>query len=161
MAQHQDNCEICDKIAQCRAGTHPGFIAELETGFAVLAESQYFRGYCLLLCKIPPGGHPATELDELPPDVRLKYLEEMALLAQAVRAVVQPHKLNYECLGNKAYHLHWHIFPRQLSEPHPEKPVWVCMPQGEEAARHALDPARDAPLIAAIREQLRSLINTD
>ncbi|MDQ3815594.1 MAG: HIT family protein, partial [Armatimonadota bacterium] len=123
MAQHQENCEICQKLEQCRAGQHPGLIAELETGFAVLGDSQFFRGYCLLLCKTP-----ATELDELPAATRLKYLEEMALLAQAVRTVVQPHKLNYECLGNLVPHLHWHVFPRYADEAHPEKPVWLCMP---------------------------------
>jgi diadenosine tetraphosphate (Ap4A) HIT family hydrolase len=149
MAQHQDNCEICRRIQECRAGTHPGLIAETETGFAVLGDSQFFRGYALLLCK-----YPATELDELPPDVRLKYLEEMALLAEAVREVTQPHKLNYECLGNMVHHLHWHVFPRRADEPHPEKPVWLVMPSGEEAAPYALDPQRDAELKNQIRDAL-------
>jgi diadenosine tetraphosphate (Ap4A) HIT family hydrolase len=153
MAQHQDNCEICRRLEECRAGTHPGLICETETGFAVLGDSQYFRGYCLLLCKTP-----ATELDELSPAVRLKYLEEMALLAQAVREVVQPHKLNYECLGNLVHHLHWHVFPRQLSEASPEKPVWQCMPSPEEAARFALDPARDGELISQLRVALKRLL---
>ena len=147
MAKHQENCEICRRIEECRAGTHPGFIAETETGFAVLGDSQYFRGYCLLLCK-----HPATELDELPPDVRLKYLEEMAMLAQAVREVVQPHKLNYECLGNMVHHLHWHIFPRRADEPVPNMPVWGCMPSAEDAPKYALDPSRDGEL----KEQIRT-----
>jgi diadenosine tetraphosphate (Ap4A) HIT family hydrolase len=152
MAQHQDNCGICDKIAQCRAGTHPGFIAEMETGYAILGDSQYFRGYSLLLSKTP-----ATELDDLPPGERLKYLEEMALLAQAVRAVVQPYKLNYECLGNQVHHLHWHVFPRQLEEPHFVKPVWTCMPSPEEAEAHKLDPERHGPMLQAIRAELQRL----
>lgn len=152
MAKHQDDCEICERLRQAGRGEHPGFILEMETGVAVLGDSQFFRGYCLLLCKTP-----ATELDELPPDVRLKYLEEMALLAQAVRAVVRPHKLNYECLGNMVHHLHWHIFPRRADEEHPTKPVWVGQPTGEEAARYALNTERDAPLIAAIRKELERL----
>jgi diadenosine tetraphosphate (Ap4A) HIT family hydrolase len=149
MAQHQDNCEICRRIEACRAGTHPGLIAETETGFAVLGDSQYFRGYSLLLCK-----YPATELDELPSDVRLKYLGEMALLAEAVREVVQPHKLNYECLGNMVHHLHWHIFPRRPDEPHPEKPVWVIMPAPEDVTQHAFDAQRDGQLLSQMREAL-------
>ena len=153
MAEHQENCEICRRMEECRAGTHPGFIAETETGFAVLGDSQYFRGYCLLLCKTP-----ATELDELSPEVRLKYLEEMALLAQAVREVTQPHKLNYECLGNLVPHLHWHVFPRRLEEPSPEKPVWVCMPQGDAGAPYAFDAARDGALLQEIRAALLRLL---
>ena len=60
MADHQSECPICTQIEQCRAGSHPGLIAELDTGFAVLGPSQYWRGYSLLLCKTP-----ATELYEL------------------------------------------------------------------------------------------------
>lgn len=152
MAEHQNPCELCDFIHQCESGAHPGVIAELETGWAVLGNSQFFRGYSLLLCKTP-----ATELDELAPQVRAKFLEEMALLAQAVRAVVKPHKMNYECLGNLVHHLHWHIFPRYESEASPEKPVWMTMPQGDDAAPFALDAERDAPLIEAIRAELHAL----
>ena len=152
MARHQDDCDICARIADCRAGTHPGLIAELETGWAVLGDSQYFRGYCLLLCKTP-----ATELHELEPDVRRNYLEEMALLAQAVFNVVRPHKLNYECLGNQAHHLHWHVFPRTLEEPHHERPVWNVKPSPEEASRSALDPVRDSPLLQQLRAELERL----
>ena len=154
MARHQENCEICERIEKCKAGEHPGFIAETETGYAVLGDSQYFRGYSLLLCK-----ERATELHELPADFRRRYLEEMALLAEAVYRVVQPHKLNYECLGNQVHHLHWHVFPRYAGEPEPNKPVWGVMPPPEGAAHWALDPHRDAPLIEAIREVLLRLLH--
>jgi diadenosine tetraphosphate (Ap4A) HIT family hydrolase len=149
LAEHQTDCEICRRIERTRAGGDPGLIAELEEGVAVMGPSQYFTGYCLLLCK-----SPATELDELEPAVRARYLEEMARLAAAVRSVVRPHKLNYECLGNQAHHLHWHVFPRSLDEPHPEQPVWTCMPPPEDAPRYAFDPERHGALRDAIRAAL-------
>lgn len=152
MAEHQSDCEICRRLERLRAGEDPALIAEMETGVAVMGPSQYFRGYCLLLCNTP-----ATELDELPADVRARHLEEMARLAAAVRAVVGPHKLNYESLGNQVHHLHWHIFPRTLDEPHPEQPVWTCMPPHDEAPRYAFDPDRDGPLRDALRDALRRL----
>ncbi|MBV9868270.1 MAG: HIT family protein [Abitibacteriaceae bacterium] len=155
MAIHQENCEICERIAQCKAGEHPGFILEMETGYAVLGDSQFFRGYSLLLCKTP-----ATELDELTPEIRLKYLEEMALLAEAVRKVVQPHKLNYECLGNMVHHLHWHIFPRYSDDEQREKPVWAHDKAARRESQYNLDPARDAPLMAAIRDELQQLMQS-
>ena len=153
MAQHQDHCEICERLAQCAAGKHPGLIAERETGYAVLGDSQYFRGYSLLLCK-----SPATELDELAPDVRRKFLEEMALLAQAVRNVVQPYKLNYECLGNLVHHLHWHIFPRYEDDPQREQPVWIIDSALKNDPVYVLDPERDAALRKAISAELQCLI---
>jgi diadenosine tetraphosphate (Ap4A) HIT family hydrolase len=152
MAAHQTNCEICTKLDQCRAGTHPGLIAELDTGFAVMGDSQFFRGYSLLLCKTP-----ATELDELPVQTRLRYLEEVSQLAHAVRLSVDPHKLNYEALGNIVHHLHFHVFPRRLSDPDPKAPVWGQMPGPDQAAKHAFDPVRDAELKHSIRDHLLHL----
>ncbi len=143
MAQHQLDCSICTRLKTVR--DDPAFITETATGVAVMG-SQWFRGYCVFLCKLP-----ATELDELPPDFGRDYLDDMARLAQAVRAVVQPHKLNLELLGNIVPHLHWHIFPRRLDEEHPLKPVWLCMPPDYEEAPHAFDATRDAPLRDAIR----------
>jgi diadenosine tetraphosphate (Ap4A) HIT family hydrolase len=153
MAQHQHPCEICERIQQCENGTHPGLISETSTGWAVLGDSQFFRGYSLLLCK-----SPHTELDELAPDVRWKYLQEMSLLAEAVRRVVQPHKLNYEALGNQVHHLHWHIFPRQADEPGVKQPVWGLMPTGEAAEPFKFDAERDQALKQAIRTELQSLL---
>jgi diadenosine tetraphosphate (Ap4A) HIT family hydrolase len=154
MATHQPNCEICERIAQCEAGTHVGLIAELDTGWAVLGDSQQFRGYSLLLCKLP-----ATELHELPRGVRLRYLEEMSQLAEAVAKVTGAHKLNYECLGNMVHHLHFHVFPRQASESNARLPVWVQMHQAgsSEAIASKLDAERDGTLLRAIRDELRAV----
>ena len=156
MAHHPDPCEICERVRACENGTHPGLIAELDTGWAVLGDSQYFRGYSLLLCKTP-----APDLEELAPAVRLRFLEEMAQLSEAVRRVVTPHKMNLESLGNMVPHLHWHVFPRQLAEPAPTSPVWLVMPAAEEAKPYALDPGRDAELIHAIRAELAGLRSSE
>ena len=149
MAQHQDDCAICERLARVRE--EAAFIAETESGVAVMG-SQFFRGYCVLLCKTP-----ATELDEMPADFRRQYLDDMTRLSQAVRLVVQPHKLNIELLGNIMPHLHWHIFPRRRDEAHPTKPVWLCMPSDYELAPHAFDAARDSPLRDAIRDAFEQL----
>ncbi len=152
MAQHQDNCEICRRTRDAREGSHAGLIAELDTGYAVLGDSQFFRGYSVLLCKTP-----ATELDELPKATRLRYLEEMSQLAEAVRRATTPHKLNYECLGNVVHHLHFHVFPRRLTDPDPKAPVWGQMPTGDEVAKYKLDPARDRELKETIRRELKAV----
>jgi diadenosine tetraphosphate (Ap4A) HIT family hydrolase len=152
LAQHQRNCEVCDRLRACREGSHPGLIMEMETGFAVLGDSQFFLGYSLLLCKAP-----VTELDELPRDLRLRHLEEMSQLAAAVRMVTRAHKINCEALGNLVHHLHWHVFPRRTSDPAPEKAVWVQMPQDGEEERHRLDARAHGSLIDALREALERI----
>ncbi len=149
MAVHQDPCEICGRITEARAGRHAGLIAELDTGYAVLGDSQFFRGYSVLLCK-----SPATELHELPLTTRLRYLEEMSQLAEAVSRVTGCHKVNYECLGNQVHHLHFHVFPRRETDPAPKMPVWGQMPQGQAAESYKLDPVRDGAMIRDLRREL-------
>lgn len=56
------------------------------------------------------------ELHELPREFRERFLVEMNAF--------RPDKLNYELLGNGDAHMHWHIFPRRLTEPNPTHPVW-------------------------------------
>lgn len=154
MATHQNPCEICDKISRAKRGKLPNFIAETPNGIAILGEVQKFRGYSVLLCK-----HSVTELDELPRETKLAFLEEMSLLAQAVRTVTNCHKINYEALGNIVPHFHWHVFPRYLEDEYSMQPVWNHIPQGDEAAPFLFDESRDAPLLCDIRNQLQKLLS--
>lgn len=149
MAQHPQPCEVCQRIARIERGQDPGFIAELPSGTAVLGESQFFRGYCLLLCR-----QPVADLEELDADFRAQFLADMARLSAAVSRVVKPHKINLESLGNVVPHLHWHVFPRQLSEAEPTKPVWLVMPPAD-TAEFAFDAERDAQLVEDLRAALQ------
>ena len=149
MAQHPQSCEICARIARIERGDDAGFLAELPSGIAVLGDSQFFRGYCLLLCR-----EPVADLEELSDEFRAQFLADMARLSAAVARVVAPHKINLESLGNVVPHLHWHVFPRQLSEAEPTKPVWLVMPPAD-SAEWAFDAARDAQLVKDLRAALQ------
>ncbi len=143
-------CPICAQITLCNSAEHPRLIAETPTGWAVMGQSQLLRGYSLLLCKTP-----ARELHELGEETRRKYLQEMATLAEAVFNAAQPRKLNYECLGNSAGHLHWHILPRHQDDLQPTNPVWGFWNQQDTA--HFYQPERDDALRHAIRDELKRL----
>lgn len=151
MIECSPNCPICAQITLCESGQHPRLILGTQTGWAVMGQSQLFRGYSLLLCKTP-----ARELHELEESARCKYLQEMALLAQAVFNATQPRKLNYECLGNIAAHLHWHILPRHHDDLQPGAPVWSFWDQADES--HFYRPERDDALRDAIRHELKRLL---
>lgn len=90
-----------------KEGKNPYFVCELETGYVVLGDHQRFKGYTIFLCK-----EHSTELHLLEPSFKIKYLEEMSLVAEAVFNVYKPNKMNYELLGNGDSHIHWHLFPR-------------------------------------------------
>lgn len=113
------NCLICERIEMIKNGTNPYFVCELETGYVVLGDHQRFKGYTLFLCK-----NHATELHQLPHDFKMKYLEEMSLVAEAVYNIYKPEKMNYELLGNGDSHIHWHLFPRVEGDTPIKGPVW-------------------------------------
>jgi len=114
-----NKCFVCDRIAKIVKNKNPYFVAELETGYVVLGDYQFYKGYTVFLCK-----EHKTELHQLDPDFRLKFLKEMSDVAEAVYLAFGPEKLNYELLGNLDSHLHWHIFPRYKDDPNPESPIW-------------------------------------
>ena len=89
-------CAICRIIRTRNDAEKDYLIAELETGYAVISNRwQCFRGYTLFLCK-----KCVSELHELPPDYRCKFLFEMSLVSEAVFNAFHPLKLNCELLGN-------------------------------------------------------------
>lgn len=101
-------CLICERIDAIQKGGNPYFVAELETGYVVIGDHQYFKGYTLFLSK-----QHVTELHFLEKEVRNQHLAEMADVAEAVARAFDAKKMNIESLGNGDAHLHWHLFPRQ------------------------------------------------
>ena len=117
-------CLICERIQMIKEQKNPYFVKELETGYVVLGDHQHFKGYTLFLCK-----EHKTELFQLDKDVKIKFLEEMSLVAEAAARAFHAEKMNYELLGNGDTHLHWHLFPRVAGDlenygNHGKGPVW-------------------------------------
>lgn len=114
-----EKCLICSRISDIQNSKNPYFVKELNTGYVVLGDYQFYKGYTLFLSK--------THVDELHKlkQERFEYLKEMSLVAEAVYNVFQPQKLNYELLGNTDKHLHWHIIPRYQNDPKPSSPIWI------------------------------------
>lgn len=113
------DCLICDRIEWIKDKKNKYFVAELETGYVVIGDHQYFKGYTLFLCK-----EHVTELHFLDPHIKNKFLEEMSIVGEAVYKAFKPNKLNFELLGNGDAHLHWHIFPRFEGDLDTRGPVW-------------------------------------
>lgn len=104
-------CLICERINCIKKGCNPYFVKELETGYVVIGDSQYFKGYTLFLAK-----EHVTELHQMNVATKLKFLEEMSLVQEAVARAFQAEKMNVELLGNGDAHVHWHLFPRRAGD---------------------------------------------
>ncbi|MFN8636688.1 MAG: HIT family protein [Chloroflexota bacterium] len=146
------DCLICNRIAMIQAGTNPYFVTELPTGYVVIGDHQFFRGYTLLLSR-----WHVRELHDLDWDRRIAFLQDMALTAEAVCQAFAPRKLNYELLGNADEHLHWHLFPRHADDPKPTGPVWEIDPAltRADAARPSPDDLRE--LTVRLRAEIELL----
>lgn len=149
MNDSKKNCLICKRIELIKQGKNPYFIKEFETGYAVLGDYQFFKGYSLLLCKLHK-----TDLHQLDKEFRQKFLEEMSILAEAVYKTFKPQKLNYELLGNKHCHMHWHIFPRYKSEILLNQPIWLVHREIREAQKYIPDDKIKKKLISEIKKNI-------
>lgn len=141
-------CGICKRLEHFTL-EDPHAIAELDTGYAVLADNQLYPGYTIFVAK-----RCVPELHLLPPDERMTFLNEMSQVAEAVFRTCAPRKLNYELLGNSEAHLHWHLFPRYADDPNPLWPVWNNDAFMQAPQQTPMDPARLRDLRDRAREAL-------
>jgi diadenosine tetraphosphate (Ap4A) HIT family hydrolase len=152
----QPDCPFCRQLAGLDPWPEAEVVWRFPHAVAVLGRWQFFRGYCVLVAR-----NHATELHELPDEVRRASLDEMCLLARAIAGVVRPHKLNYELLGNQVPHLHWHLFPRTLDDPGKLDPVWLAIDRANrdsaERCRLEGDPEGRPATVRLLRESLRAL----
>lgn len=137
---------IHKRVELARVGHNPMVIARMASGWAVLGDHQFFRGYSLLL---PDPVVPT--LNDLPRDRRPQFLLDMVALGDAIVAVTKPLRINYEMLGNTEVALHAHLFPRYASED-PDmgvKPIWSYDLSQRSTEPFSLE--QHGPLMAQIR----------
>jgi diadenosine tetraphosphate (Ap4A) HIT family hydrolase len=134
---------------QCRAGTNPRVIARVNSGWVVLGSNQFLPGYCLLL-----PDPVVSDLNALAPAARQLLLEEVTVVGDALLALTDAVRINYEILGNLEPALHVHLFPRYADEPEQlrTKPVWFY--DWEAAPAFALE--RDGELMRSIATYLQA-----
>lgn len=138
------------QVEALRAGCEPRLIARMPSGWALLGERQFLRGYALLL----PDPVVLT-LNALKGAARERFLLDVARLGDAVLAVTGAVRINYAMLGNLEPALHAHVIPRYADEPealrtaHPWAYDWQ--------AGEPFEPAAHAPLLAQLRGALEIL----
>jgi diadenosine tetraphosphate (Ap4A) HIT family hydrolase len=112
---NDSNCSICIHLGE----KSPFEVKVFSDSVLYLNEDQFFKGYCILEYK-----RHAKELFDLTDEARNLYIKHLSLAAKALQKAFNPDKINYELLGNKVPHLHWHIIPRFKEDPAWSDPVW-------------------------------------
>ncbi len=135
------------QVEALRAGREPRLIARLPSGWALLGERQFLRGYALLL---PDPVVPT--LNALQAPERSRFLLDLARLGDTVLEVTGAVRINYAMLGNLEPALHAHVIPRYAQEPealrtaHPWAYDWQ--------AGEPFDPATHGQMLAQLRGAL-------
>ena len=145
---------IHQRVEAARAGTNPTVICRVTSGWIVLCDVQFLRGYSVLL---PDPVVP--DLNVLNVQERTQYLLDMVLLGDALLEVTGAYKINYEILGNLEPALHAQVIPRYLTEPEELRKGPPLFYDKEYRNSIKFDYERDKELMRQIAEaiQRRSL----
>jgi diadenosine tetraphosphate (Ap4A) HIT family hydrolase len=96
------------------------------------------------------NGH-VREFTDLDREARVRCIEAVAEVEEALRRHLKPAKVNVATLGNMVAHLHWHVIARFDWDSHFPAPVWA------QAVRPA-SPDRIAAVEAALAALEQDLI---
>ncbi len=141
---------IHQRVEAARAGLNPTVICRMPSGWAVLGDTQFLRGYTILLAD--PVVANLTALDKAG---RQQFLYDMSIVGDALLQVTGARLINYELLGNSDPVLHAHIFPRYADEPDERRlgPVWLY--DSDFRASQPFDLERDRPLMEQVAAAIR------
>lgn len=144
-----------DRIGAAQRGENPMVLAPMRSGYAVLGDTQFLPGYCVLLAA------PQVEsLNDLTLEQRRDFLLDMSLLGDAIMATCQPTRINYSILGNTDHYLHAHVHPRYDWEPEEYRggPPFNYPRERWTDPQYQYSEERDSELQARISELLLQLV---
>ena len=105
----------------------------------VLVADPLYPGFCRVIWQ-----QHAPEMTDLVPTDRSLLMMVVCKVEQALREVMDPHKINLASFGNMTPHVHWHVIPRFKDDAHFPQPVWGQQQRASSetalAARQALLP---------------------
>lgn len=85
----------------------------------LVTDTPEYPGFCRVIL-----ARHVKEMTDLAPGERTRLMDMVWKTEQAVRDIMQPDKINLASLGNVVPHLHWHVIPRFLHDPHFPNPIW-------------------------------------
>jgi diadenosine tetraphosphate (Ap4A) HIT family hydrolase len=85
----------------------------------VYVEEPGYPGFCRVIWE----AH-VKEMTDLSEDDRLQLMEVVFAVESVLREQLEPVKINLASLGNVVPHLHWHVIPRYVDDPHFPQPIW-------------------------------------
>jgi diadenosine tetraphosphate (Ap4A) HIT family hydrolase len=142
------------RVAAAQTGANPTVICRMPSGWAVLCDSQFLRGYALLL-----SNPVAPNLNALDKAQRTQFLYDMTIIGDALLEVTGAYLINYEILGNLDPALHAHIIPRYLTEPDERRKAPAFFYDKEYRNSIQFDYERDRELMEKLARAIQSRLS--
>lgn len=138
---------IHQRVEGARNGTNDTVVCRTHSGWVVVGDVQFLKGYCLLLADPVVGS-----LNDLNETQRKQYLYETSVIGDALLELTDAYRINYETLGNSEAALHTHIFPRYQDEADDKRPYPAWFYDWQSAPRFSR--AESEGFIADLRRYL-------
>ncbi|MFI4999430.1 MAG: hypothetical protein ACHQK9_06080 [Reyranellales bacterium] len=141
---------IEERVELARRGQNQFVICRMKSGWLVIGDVQPLPGYCVLLAD------PVVEsINALDVAQRTQYSLDAIRAGDAVLAVTDAYRINYETLSNSEPALHTHIIPRYRTEPDDKRRrvAWVAY---DWATSRKFDPVQDGPFVERVRRHLKA-----
>lgn len=119
----QRSCELCDK-------TGGELLWQGERCRVVYVEEAGYPGFCRVIWE----AH-VKEMTDLSEADRAHLMEVVFAVEAVLRERLAPEKINLAALGNVVPHIHWHVIPRYLDDPHFPQPIWASAQRAATASR--------------------------
>ena len=119
------SCELCS--------TDGGALIWRNTDCRVVrVEEPGYPGFCRVIW----NAH-VKEMTDLSKEERDRFMRVVFGTEAALRELLRPDKVNLASLGNVTPHLHWHVIPRFLDDPHFPNPIWGAAMRQANSTVHA------------------------
>ena len=105
------------------------------------------------LCRVIVNSH-VREMTDLEPATLARVMAAVFAVEDALRTVLDPHKVNVASLGNLTPHVHWHVIPRFEDDAHFPQPIWGARQRDTPA--NVLQSRRDR--LPQLAEEIRARI---
>jgi diadenosine tetraphosphate (Ap4A) HIT family hydrolase len=108
----------------------------------ILVDDADYPGFCRVIWH-----DHVKEMSDLNDADRQHMFDWLMRTERALRAELNPDKINLASLGNVVPHLHWHVIPRFTHDAHFPAPIWA-------SARREAHPQAPANLAARLKARL-------
>lgn len=134
-------CELC--------ATPGGTVLWQDARCRVIhVEEPGYPGFCRVIWNTH-----IREMSDLGTADREHCLHVVFAVERVLRAAMHPDKINLASLGNMVAHLHWHVIPRFVDDPHFPQPIWGLRQRPGIAMRRGADAKALAQALAAELKQ--------